>query len=433
MPEHDHARAARDTASETVEERVTVAGVPRLRVNNVSGETRVTVGEADAITLKARKRVRGASEDRAKRMLENVEVHIAQTGDDYVIEPRFYQQERGWLDLFRDGRVAVDMDVTVPREAQLHVTSVSGEIAVTGTRGPLEVSSASGDVTIESVQGPLRVRTVSGDIGVRSYAGQLEANSVSGDLDVRGSRVRLRDVVSVSGDVEIDAVLSEADGEVRVKTVSGDIELGLAPGGFQVEHRTLSGDVEVQGRLEARIEKTDRRDRRITIGSGGPRIRIKSVSGDLSLKRSGDGELAEDPAAEQTAPTAPPTAPQSDVRDVLARLARGELSVDDAAAALDAPTSTAQPRWPPERSGEAPSRGRILRIRVSEHGKQKVNVAIPLAIARIGKMKLGASGLVRGHLQKFGIDLDELLKEVESAGRIVDINDDEDRVEIFVE
>jgi hypothetical protein len=62
-----------------------------------------------------------------------------------------------------------------------------------------------------------------------------------------------------------------------------------------------------------------------------------------------------------------------------------------------------------------------------------VNVAIPLAIARIGKMKLGASGLVRGHLQKFGIDLDELLKEVESAGRIVDINDDEDRVEIFVE
>jgi hypothetical protein len=62
-----------------------------------------------------------------------------------------------------------------------------------------------------------------------------------------------------------------------------------------------------------------------------------------------------------------------------------------------------------------------------------VNLAVPLAIARIGKMKLGSSGLVRAHLQKFGLDLDELLREVESSGRIVDINDGEDRVEISVE
>ncbi len=96
----------------------------------------------------------------------------------------------------------------------------------------------------------------------------------------------------------------------------------------------------------------------------------------------------------------------------------------------DGPPSTA---WTPEPPSPPGTRGRVLRIRVSEHGKQKVNVAIPLAIARIGKMKLGGSGFVRAHLAKFGLDLDELLKEVETAGRIVDINDDEDRVEIFVE
>ena len=62
-----------------------------------------------------------------------------------------------------------------------------------------------------------------------------------------------------------------------------------------------------------------------------------------------------------------------------------------------------------------------------------MNVAIPLAIARIGKMKLASSGLVRGHLSKFGIDLDDLLRSIDFPGRIVDITDDEDRVEIFVE
>ncbi len=136
--------------------------------------------------------------------------------------------------------------------------------------------------------------------------------------------------------------------------------------------------------------------------------------------------------------------PSEEGRQVLELLAQGKIDVEQAYRLLRAlgdvpgerregPPSTAWTPEPPGPPGASGTRGRVLRIRVSEHGKQKVNVAIPLAIARIGKMKLGASGLVRGHLQKFGIDLDELLREVESAGRIVDINDDEDRVEIFVE
>jgi hypothetical protein len=137
--------------------------------------------------------------------------------------------------------------------------------------------------------------------------------------------------------------------------------------------------------------------------------------------------------------------PTEEGRQVLQLLAEGKIDADQAYRLLRAlgdvregpPSPPPSPRppsaeWPADQP-PPPQRGRILRIRVSERGKQKVNVAIPLAIARIGKMKLGASGLVRGHLQKFGIDLDELLKEVETAGRIVDINDDEDRVEIFVE
>jgi hypothetical protein len=48
-------------------------------------------------------------------------------------------------------------------------------------------------------------------------------------------------------------------------------------------------------------------------------------------------------------------------------------------------------------------------------------------------MKLASSGLVRGHLSKFGIDLDELLRSIDNPGKFVDIADDEDRVEIFVE
>jgi len=132
--------------------------------------------------------------------------------------------------------------------------------------------------------------------------------------------------------------------------------------------------------------------------------------------------------------------PSEEGKQVLRLLAEGKIDVEQAYRLLRAlgdveegaprPPRGPVPPAPPTPPG---TRGRILRIRVTEDGEQKVNVAIPLAIARIGKMKLASSGLVRGHLGKFGIDLDELLRSVDFPGKIVDIADDEDRVEIFVE
>ena len=130
--------------------------------------------------------------------------------------------------------------------------------------------------------------------------------------------------------------------------------------------------------------------------------------------------------------------PSEEGKQILQLLAEGKIDVEQAYRLLRAlgDVDERAPRLPREPSpppGPPGARGRILRIRVTEDGEQKVNVAIPLAIARIGKMKLASSGLVRGHLGKFGIDLDELLKSVDFPGKIVDIADDEDRVEIYVE
>jgi hypothetical protein len=135
--------------------------------------------------------------------------------------------------------------------------------------------------------------------------------------------------------------------------------------------------------------------------------------------------------------------PSEEGKQVLQLLAEGKIDVEQAYRLLRALGDVEEgaprapfapfPPTPPVPPTAPGGRGRILRIRVTEDGEQKVNVAIPLAIARVGKMKLASSGLVRGHLGKFGIDLDELLRTVDFPGKIVDIADDEDRVEIFVE
>ncbi len=319
--------------SEPVSGRFTLSGMPFVRARNISGRTSIRVGADGEVVVAGRKYVRGSSADRAKRLLENVEVRMVQDGDEIRIEPHLYEQERSWVHLVRGGRVAVDLEITVPRETRLEAHTVSGELAISGTRGPADVHGVSGDVTIDDLQGPMRLQTVSGHANVRSFAGAVDANSVSGEVSFQASRLRGASVVTVSGDVELDGDL-EGDEDHRIKTISGDVDLAISGPAYTIEFKSMSGDVDT--RLEADVTRDGRRDKTVRIGSGGTRVRVKTVSGDLRIRRSGSSVPdAEQPSADES-PTdeAPPNGGPA-ARDVLDRLARGELSVDDAAAALD--------------------------------------------------------------------------------------------------
>src|SRR6266567_4564266 len=257
--------------SEVIERDFAVGGMPRLHVKNVSGDTKVKVGPAGAIHVTARKRVRGTSEERAKRLLENVEVRMEQDGDDIVLKPHLYEQDRGWADLFRGGRVAVDFDITVPREVRLEAMTVSGDLVVQGTRGPIDAQSVSGDVKLDDVQGPLRLKTVSGDGEVRDFAGQLIGNTVSGDLGFERVRLHGSDIVTVSGEVRIDGELEKAR-EHRVKTISGDVDLRLSGGSYDIRFVSVSGDLSSQ--LGGDVNMSGRRDKHVIIGAAETKVTV---------------------------------------------------------------------------------------------------------------------------------------------------------------
>ena len=339
---------AGESHDETVEKRFVVEGMPRLRVRNVSGETNIHVGDARQVQVVARKRVKGGSADRAKRLLENVEVRIEQRGNDIFVEPHLYEQERSWLEMFRGKRFRVDFDITVPRECAVDAQTVSGDMEVQGTRGPMRVESVSGDVSIGDAQGPMRVKSVSGDVEVTDYVGILEGSAVSGDVSIRG-RVRSCELHTVSGDISVDLDPDPSGRESRLKTISGDVEIGLIAASCTCDYHTASGDLECDE--PARIIREGRKDRMVIIGEGAGRLHVKTVSGDLTIKPA-SSSLAEEPMAarasaardseaesqteadpERTTPMTPPASAR--VRDLLERLARGEVTVDEAAAKLD--------------------------------------------------------------------------------------------------
>ncbi len=396
-------RESGEEHEERLERTFVVRGTPSLRVSNVSGDTRIVVGQAGAVVVRARKYVRGASADKAKRLLESLEIRMEQDGDTIVVQPHLDEQERSWRDLCRGRSVAVDFEIAVPRETALDARSTSGDLHVTGVCGPLHLHNVSGDTLLSGLRGPLRLRTVSGDVRAVDCAGLCECNSVSGDLRLEGSRFQAADIQTVSGDVALDGALDPAAAH-RVRTVSGDVALAVAGASFRVDFRTMSGDLECA--CEARVAHEGRRDRLVLVGGGEARVQVKTVSGDLRIARSAAGvpEAAE------------PSRAASALGDVSEGAAHG----------------TGAGVGPATEPGPAPGpRGRTLRVRVTEGGTQKVNIAIPLALARAGKVNLG--GLVRGHLGRLGIDLDEVMRQAERTGRIVDLADGPDRVEIFVE
>jgi len=324
--------------TEEVEGVFNVDGPPTIRTRNVSGETRVLVGPDGTVRVHARKRVRGSSEHKAKRLLQNVEVRMEQQGNVIAVRPHLYEQDRGWLELFRGGRVSVDLTITVPREASVEAHTVSGDLSLTGTRGKADIQSVSGDVTVDDVQGPLFLKSTSGDCTCIGFVGRLEANTVSGDLSIERSRVREADIVTVSGDLSVEGDLERGQ-QHRVRTISGDVDLSLAGSAYEIGYKTMSGDVGLDA--DGRITKDGRRDRTIFIGAENDptHVYVKTVSGDLHVRASATAmpddaspARAPDPVTDPT----PSSAKSDEAREVLERLARGELDVDAAAAALDA-------------------------------------------------------------------------------------------------
>jgi hypothetical protein len=115
------------------------------------------------------------------------------------------------------------------------------------------------------------------------------------------------------------------------------------------------------------------------------------------------------------------------------RLLKAIGDIDESGAHPPSPPSADRPLFPPDAPIPPGLGRRTLRIMVTSGGKSKVNIAIPLGIARMGKTKIAASGLVREQLAKFGIDLDDVLRHISHSGPIVDISDGDDRVLIVVE
>lgn len=206
--------------------------------------------------------------------------------------------------IFSADKEPVRLEIHVPRGSQIDASGVSAGITSHGilavqhlhtVSGDIEADLGAGDDDVKSVSGTIRlhgsgrdgtlhVSTVSGDVSVSNAAGELEARTVNGRLTAGLSPARVARLNTTSGTIELNAQLARG-GTVEAETVSGREKIDVsAAAGYSYDARTFSGKVDDcfgQQPDRSQYGPGSRLEGRRGAGSG--QIRLRSLSGDISL------------------------------------------------------------------------------------------------------------------------------------------------------
>ena len=297
-------------ATGSFERTLAVNGPVLLEVTNGSGATNISTGAVGEVHIRAEVHIHALPWENAGQRAADLARNppIEQNGN--VI--------RIGSDSERLRLAEVDYTVVVPVETALHAQSGSGELTVSGIRGPVtlasgsgeitarnvgddaEVTAGSGDIQLSDVKGDARISTGSGDVKLSGVAGATRLSTGSGDILIEraGGAVTAK---TGSGDVQIKG----ASGDLRISTGSGEITIDADPKTNYWELRTSSGEVslhfpsnvnfrlhassrsgEINSSLPLVVEERSSRGHEIRarLGQGGGRVEVGTSSGDIQLQ-----------------------------------------------------------------------------------------------------------------------------------------------------
>jgi hypothetical protein len=229
------------------------------------------------------------------------------------------------------------IEVDVPRDARLEVSTATGDVSVRDLHGSIRARTVSGDLSLVACRGEIAFNGASGDLHVDADgAVRLRAETINGDVEIGAPRLLATSVRTISGDVRLAAAF-DAAGEHGVETTSGDVAIAPA-GGMVLDARSVSGDIHVDRSL--RTTGWDHAGP-IVVGDGGARVSVRALSGDIAVRptrpASGEPGPAVAPAPAPVSESAPAPAPApapgetpDPTLELLEAVARGEVGVEEA-------------------------------------------------------------------------------------------------------
>jgi len=206
----------------------------------------------------------------------------------------------------RSSGIAIDVDhsgygrhhgdirliLQVPRESDLELETMGGEIVIDNIEGNIEGETMGGEIELSNLKGTIEMTTMGGDILVAK-------SHLDGEVKTMGGEIEFRDVTgnlngsTMGGNVKYTGKQgkSPATGnkETRISTMGGDIKVDDAPGGANVS--TMGGDIHIRRAGKYVKAKTMGGEIELDAVDGG--VKASTMGGDVTVVMVGDPNAGE--------------------------------------------------------------------------------------------------------------------------------------------
>lgn len=162
---------------------------------------------------------------------------------------------------------------------------ILGVEAVEGEFNDIRVHASSGSIVLKDIEANIDAETSSGNISIDNSQGNISASCSSGDIKILGAQGAVESIRTSSGRIYVEfEEVDEDASQMSLQSSSGDISLFLpADIDAEVDIRTNSGRISTDFRIT--VEGFEKNELQGTIGAGGILIRLRAISGDVSLRR----------------------------------------------------------------------------------------------------------------------------------------------------
>ena len=234
---------ARVTAQET--KSIPVSGTPRVNITTFDGSITVHGWDQPEVRYTANKRARD------EEALKQMAIVVEQQGSTISINATNEHEDNG----------SVQLEVFVPRQSSLHVSSGDG---------PLTLEGVSGDITLRSGDGPIIVSNSGGQLHVNTGDGPIQINKFDGQVDARTG----------DGPIALDGNFNA----LSARTGDGEISLSVPAGSsFTIETNSLDA-ITNEGFTVAEDVTLSPRTKRWRIGNGGRVFVLRTGEGKILLR-----------------------------------------------------------------------------------------------------------------------------------------------------
>lgn len=235
--------SGRFTAQET--RTFTVSGAPRVSITTFDGRVTVHGWDKSEVTYNATKHAN------QEESLKQISIDAQQQGQTITVNAKNDEEESG----------SVDLDVYVPRQSTLHVSSGDGALNLEGVSGQITLRSGDGSIHVANSGGQLDVNTGDGGIQVTKFDGQVDARTGDGEIALDGNFNAL-----------------------SARTGDGQITLSVPAGSSFTIETNAPDEISNEGFIVAEDITPSPRLKRWRIGNGGKVFVLKTGEGKILLR-----------------------------------------------------------------------------------------------------------------------------------------------------